>query len=222
MKKVLIIGLFFFALMHSKVHAQELEVKGKVTAYNKIPINKADISIKGSDAKIMTDSLGLFSLKCNRKAKIVVEANGFYKQTLDLKDLKDSLRVNLVFKGGKKNIQIATGYGHIDEDKLTHAMSHLKSENIKYTSYSNILEMIQGRVTGVSIVNDKIYIRGKNTMSGDDVALTVVDGVVVNWYQFINIDPSTVESINVLKGSGAAMYGSRAMNGVVVVTTKKK
>ena len=204
----------------SDIFSQENVLKGRVMAFEDIPLKNVEVKVKSTGKVVKTDSTGRFSVSCKNKDKLFFIAKGFVQQRKKIENTKDSIIVNMVFKGGEKNIKIATGYNYIDKDKLTYAISHLSEKNIVNTSYSNILEMIQSRTSGVTVTNNNIYIRGKNTMTGNDAALLVVDGYVVNWNFFKNIDPQTVKSINILKGSAGSVYGSRGMNGVVVVTTK--
>ncbi len=219
--KVILFLVFLFTTVQYSF-SQERKVVGKVVAFEMIPLRDVKVKVKSSGEIIKSDSAGLFSVSCKDKDKLTFDANGFTIQKINVKEKSDSLIVNMIFRGGEKNIEVATGFNHIDKDKLTYAIAHLSGKNIKTTSYSNILEMIQSRVPGVTVTNSNIYIRGKNTMTGNDAALLVVDGYVISWNEFKNIDPHIVKSIDVLKGSAGSLYGSRGMNGVVVVTTKKK
>ncbi len=222
MKRIKIISVLFFLFVVQFASSQERIVVGKVVAFEMIPLRDVKVKVKSSGEIVKSDSTGLFSVSCKDKDKITFSANGFTTQKISVKEKSDSIIVNLIFRGGDKNITVATGFNHIEKDKLTYAIAHLSDKNIKATSYSNILEMIKSRAPGVTVTNNNIYIRGKNTMTGNDAALLVVDGVVVSWNEFKNVDPHIVKSIDVLKGTAGSLYGSRGMNGVVVVTIKKK
>ena len=202
---------------------QERVIKGKVTTFRTIPLNNTLITVKNRDKEILTDSLGFFTFTCNEKEKITISAHGFFPEKIRLADFAadDSINVDLRFKKGKKNYKYATGYGHISEEQLSHAIDHLES-GPDYSNYSNILEILEGRVSGVSIGVNSINIRGTTTLNGGPVpALLVVDGTIVAFSVFSNIPPAQVKSIDVLKGASAsARYGSRGMGGVVVVTSK--
>jgi TonB-dependent SusC/RagA subfamily outer membrane receptor len=202
---------------------QERVFKGKVTSFRAIPLNKALITIKSLDKEILTDSTGLFTFTCDEKEKITISAQGFFPQKIKLADFaaKDSVNVDLRYKKGKKNFEYATGYGHISEERLSYAIEHLDS-GPDFSNYNNILEILEGRVSGVSIGANSINIRGTTTLNEGPVpALLVVDGTIVDYPVFTNIPPAQVKSIDVLKGASAsARYGSRGMGGVIVVTTK--
>ncbi len=206
------------------LNAQERIVVGKISTFNTFGINSASIIIGSSGNETFTDSMGYFSVLCNPDDKLTFAANGFFTEKINLKDFNetDSVNVDLKLKKGKKNITYATGYGHIDEKRLSYAIEHFGTQP-DYSSYRNILEILEGRVSGVILKENGISIRGTNTLNGDTDALLVVDGTVVGFYVFQNIPPVQVKSINILKGAAAsARYGSRGMGGVVIVETKTK
>ena len=96
----------------------------------------------------------------------------------------------------------------------------MNSQEINYSNYNNIYDIIRGRFTGVEVRGDDIIIRGGTSVLGSDAALLVLDGLIVDSGTFRSISTIDVSSINVLKGSDATIYGSRGANGVVIVTTK--
>ncbi len=221
MKSITSLIIFLGAmLIFSLANAQTIDVIGKVLAFKTYPVKKAEISLKGSKDVVYTDSLGVFKITCKEKDKLHVWANGFYSQVVEPRKFKDSVLVNLVFKNGGENIKIATGYNHIDADKLTYGIKHLGYENSKYEFYANIFEMLKSKVPGVSVIGETISVR-KSTY-GDSTPLIVLDGFVIGFDVFRYIDPTTVKSIDVLSdAASSARYGSRGMNGVIVITSKK-
>ncbi len=215
--------LFFSILFQVNVHAQERTIEGKVTTYEQYPLHKVTVTAKRSGNEVLTDTTGYYSLVCDENDKLVFEANGFFNERVRLKNVEpgDSVNLNMRLKNGDKNFEVATGYGHIEEEKLTHAIQHFESEKNDYSNYDSILDIVEGRISGVSVAYDGIKVRGTNTMGGEDSALLVVDGSVVSFSVFQNIPPSQVKSIDVLKGASAsARYGSRGMGGVILVKTK--
>ncbi len=204
--------------------AQERTVVGKITTFGVFGINKATVTNVTSGFETTSDSMGFYSITCNPNEKLLFSANGFFSEKVNLNDFSetDSINVNLKLKKGKKNISYATGYGHIDEKRLSYAIEHFGSQP-DYSSYRSILEILEGRVSGVTIKNNGISIRGSNTLNGDTDALLIVDGTVVSFPVFVNIAPVQVKTIDVLKGAAAsARYGSRGMGGVIIVETKSK
>jgi len=218
----MMILVLFIGLLSRGVAAQNTEVIGKVTAFKKIPVFNADVLIKNSKKSVRTDSLGFFRIECQNKAKLSISANGFYKQNVVVNLEEDTLRINLVLKDGAKNQKIATGYGHISKDQMSYAISNLPDENIKYEFYATIFDMLKSKASGVTVSGNNVTIRGVNTIGGVESPLFVVDGFVVDYMFFKNINPQDVKTISVLKDAAAsARYGSRGMHGVIVITMKK-
>jgi TonB-dependent SusC/RagA subfamily outer membrane receptor len=216
-----ILMVFFLALAF-QTSAQQKRIVGRVTTFGSYGLNKVVIKAKSSDKEIVTDANGYYNIDCQLGDKLIFEASGFIKQTVNLKKIDaDSVNVDLKLKDGDKNFKMATGYGYIDEDKLSYAIQHFESNN-DFSNYASVLDIIQGRLTGVSVGTDAITIRGKNTYAADP-ALIVVDGNIVNISYLKNMPTSQVKSVDVLKSASAsARYGSRGMNGVIVIQTKSK
>lgn len=212
-------ALFFS--MNLQVHAQEVKISGRITAFNTYGLNQVAISVKGSGATNISDSLGYFTIKCMPDDKLIYEAKGFHKKTIKLRkvDVSDSLNINLELRDMEKSLEMATGYGHIEKDNLTHAIEKAETTN-DYSEYASILDIIKGRVSGVHITGNSITIRGNDTYN-DGEPLIVVDGAVMDFISLNNISTSQVKSVDVLKGASAsARYGSRGMQGVIVIRTK--
>lgn len=220
---ILLLSICLSFFLGKAGYTQERVIKGKVTTFHTIPLNNTLITVKSQDKEILTDSTGSFTFTCDEKEKITISAHGFFLKKIRLADFAtdDSINVDLRFKKGKKNYEYATGYGHISEEQLSHAIEHMES-GPDFSNYNNILEIMEGRFSGVSIGVSSINIRGTATINGGPVpALLVVDGTIIEFSVFSNIPPEQVKSIDVLKGASAsARYGSRGMGGVVVVTTK--
>lgn len=122
-----------------------------------------------------------------------------------------------LYNPGDENINI--GYGSVSKDDNNAAVSSLKIS--KTTSYSDIYQYIQGKIPGVTVVGNKIRIRGIQSNSENLYALIVVDGVPVE--DVSGLDPNVVESVDVLKdASSASIYGNKAANGVVLITTRRQ
>ena len=214
--------LFSFVLFISfQLKAQQREVEGRVTTFEDYALDNVAVTAKKSGAEATTDSTGYYKILCNEKDKLVFEANGFFKERVNLKRVEsgDSVNVNLKLRNGDENIQVATGYNHIDKDKLTHAIQTVKSDN-DFSNYDSVLDIIDDKFTGLRMGG--IAPRGRNTF-GNDSPLLVVDGTTVEVDYIKNIPTTQVKSINLLKGASAsARYGSRGMNGVIVIETKSK
>jgi TonB-dependent SusC/RagA subfamily outer membrane receptor len=110
------------------------------------------------------------------------------------------------------------GYGEVKKKQVTNQIGKIDGTNKKYASYRSIYEMIQREVAGVKVSGNSIIIQDSKNLQGSIPPLLIVDGVYVD--SFDGIQPSTVSSIEVLKGSAAAIYGSRGYGGVVIIKTK--
>jgi len=219
MKTLLIIATAL--LITSTVYGQNTVVNGKLTAYNSFPVMNVEISSKKAKATTVSDSLGNFSIVCLEKDVIQVKAKTFQAVNVKVNKQTDSLKINLVFIDTKKNRELAVNSGFMTERNLNYAISNLAEQNNDYCKYSDIYALLRA-VGGSSIEvsnSGRITIRGGNTsFSGADEALIVVDGQPTSNIEWIR--PCIVRSINILKGSEGAIYGSRGGNGVVVITTK--
>lgn len=219
MKALWLIVIMFFVCACNLV-AQEIMVKGYVTTFDSIPLINAEVKAIKSKSVVYTDSLGNFTINCQTKDKLKISANGFAAQKIKVFEDTRVVRVDLKFKPSPKSSEVAIGYGHIkDADKLN-SIASLHNKGSNFSQYANIFDLIRGQVPGVQIANDELIIRGQNTINGSGAALIVVDNSIIDASDLILISPVDVKSINVLKDSAAAIYGSRGANGVVIIELK--
>jgi len=101
------------------------------------------------------------------------------------------------------------------------AVANLNNDDIDFSQYTNMYELIQGRFAGVQVMNGEIIIRGVNSINSSSAALIVVDGVPSDNSILATLPPVQVKSIDILKDGSAAIYGARGSNGVVLIETKK-
>lgn len=222
MSKVYIrfISTVVFSLLAFKSVGQEKLIKGNVTTFDSIPLNKVEVVVSSSKLKVFTDSIGGFEIKCLLKDKIKVSAKGFSSKKIKIKDENEILHVNLELKSGSKNREIAVGYGHVKDDKRLTAIANLNNDDLDFSDFTNMYDLIERTSVGVQIINKEIIIRGATSVNGTNAALIVIDGVPSNERALDNLNPGNVKSISVLKGVAASVYGSRAAGGVVVILTK--
>ncbi len=218
-KRITLAVLFSFLVPFS-MNAQKRVVHGKIIAFNKIPIEKAEIKVKKTKTTVLSDSLGLFTIECQVKDRLSIKAAGFKTKWVKVKNQADSLIVNLKFGGSEKDIEEATGNGHIEKKKLIYAIDYLDAELFSDYGYTDVIEMIGGKFPGLRIVNNEIIIRGRSSFSGSNAALIVIDGMITDMNNLKSLPVTDVKSIKILKGGQAAIYGSRGSNGVVMITTK--
>lgn len=217
-KTLPLLAVLFFALISN---AQERIVHGVVTTFDSIPLIDAEVQVRSTKQTVLTDTLGRFSAAVNPGDRLKVTAAGFFNQRVKLEEKTKFAAINLKLKPGDKAREYAIGYGHVsDRDKLN-ALATLNSDDLDFSQYSNIYDLIKGRFAGVQVVNGEIIIRGINSINSSSAALIIVDGVPVDGNALSSIPPVQVKSINVIKDGSSAIYGSRGANGVVLIETKR-
>lgn len=203
-------------------------VKGVVTDEAGEPVIGASVVVEGSTTGVVTDVNGQFSLpNVKNGATLVVSYIGYQKQRIKVTDNRE-LTLKLMPDNQSLDEVIVVGYGVVKKSDLTGSVGSVKSADIAGKGSTSVMESLQGRMAGVNITQSSsragdgfnIQIRGKSSMNEDSKPLYVIDGVVCDNMDFLN--PMDIEKVDVLKdASSTAIYGSRATNGVVMITTKK-
>lgn len=215
-------SIIFLLLITNYSYSQERVVVGNVTVFEKIPLVAGEVKVQSSKATVLTDSVGFFRITCLPKDKIRISANGFISKKIKLDKKTDTISVNLKFKPSEKNIDVALGYGHIREEDKTFAVTSIKNRGtLKFAQYSNMIDLIIDSSPLVRVSNGGIVVREEGSLLGSNSALILLNGSEVNLTQLNAIQPLDVKSVDILKGAGAAIYGARGANGVIIVTTKK-
>ena len=148
-------GVFFAILVIfclSSLSAQEKIIHGTVTTFDSIPLIGAGVRVQSSKQVVLTDTLGNFSVGCNHKDKLKVTAAGFYVQNVKLKSNIKFAAINLKLKPGAKSREHAIGYGHVSDAEKLNAVASINKNDIDFSQYSNMLELINGRFAVVQVV----------------------------------------------------------------------
>lgn len=214
-----IITVLAGVFISSFVLAQNKVVHGKLTAFNTYPIQNVEVTAKKAKTSVMSDSLGQFSIVCFENDVIRIRPKTFKPVNKKIKSDTDSLIINLLFIDTKSNRELSVGYGYINEEDLIYAATHLEQKNNDFCNYANIFDLIKGRFSGVTVSGNNVYIRGSGSFSGQIRALYILNGVETSSIDWIS--PCQIKSIDILKDSNAAIYGTRAGNGVVIINTNK-
>lgn len=204
----------------------EITVTGRVTDEQNNPIPGANVIIKGTTLGTSTDSDGKFSIVVpDENAVLVVTFIGYLSTEVPV---GAQTEINIVLKPDVKQLSeiVVVGYGTQKRASVTGAISSVSSEEIRVQPVVSISQALQGRVPGVTVINNGapgeapiIRVRGVGTIN-NATPLFVVDGFPTSDINSFN--PKDIESVDVLKdASAAAIYGSRAANGVVLITTKR-
>lgn len=236
--------LTFLLLAASTVAMAQRTISGKVSDSNGQPLSGATVLVKGSKTSVMTGNDGSFSILADDKAVLVISSIGFLSREVNATDAA-SVQLNTDTKDLGEVVVTALGIRK-EKKKLGYALQEVKGEDLTVARESNVVNQLAGKVAGVTVVGSnsgiggsaRVSIRGERSVDiNKNQPLYVVDGVPIsnsisggsgrgnqevdfgNGASFIN--PDDVESMSVLKGpAAAALYGSRAANGVILIKTK--
>lgn len=230
---------------------KEMEIRGVVKDKNGDPLPGVTVLVGGTTLGTATDGKGEFLLKVPEQESVALHFSFVGMKTRELVFKKGQQPLTVVMEEDSESIEeiVVTGYQQIEKRNLTSSVVTVKTSELQTIGASSIEQMLQGVVPGLSVVNTsaspgaapKIRIRGTATIAGNADPLWVLDGVilensvpvtaadlnspdVMNMFNSVigGINPNDIESITVLKDASAtAIYGTRAANGVIVVTTKK-
>ncbi len=247
MKKVItyLVPLLFLCMWGGFAFAQQRVVSGTVTDNTGNPVPGVTVQVKGSKTTTAADTQGKFKISVPSVNSVLVFTSvGF--QPKEQVVGSGNLSVTLFNEAGQLNEVVVTGFGtRTNTKKLAYAIQEVKGEDLARAGSVNVINSLQGKVSGVMInqgaggpsSSSRIRIRGNSNISGGTMPLFVIDGVLIqpgatgadSWgdnrdfgNQLKNLNPDDYETMTVLKGSAAsALYGSQALNGVILITTKK-
>lgn len=224
------------------VNAQQTKIIGKVTGPGNVPVPGVTVLIKGNTTKgTATDLNGNYTIQAAADATLTFSAVGYIKQETPVGG-RSIINITLVEDNKQLGELVVTALGvKKEKKKLGYSVTELKGEELAVTNEINPVNALQGKVAGVQIDqgagglfgSTKILIRGNSTLGNNNQPIFVIDGVIMDNNTFSgtgrdfgndlkNLNMEDFESVSVLKGSAAAaLYGSRAINGVILITTKK-
>lgn len=220
-KKILFL---FLAVFSVTVYAQNVTITGTVTDVNQEPLIGVNVVVKGSTTGAITDFDGNFSLSGEKGSTLIFSYIGMLTQEVVYKG--SPMRV--VLKDDSKALEevVVIGYQTVKKSDLTGAVAVVDTKEMKKSAAGTLVSQMQGLATGVNVrssgragEDSSIEIRGVGSLSNNS-PLWVIDGMITD--PGVDFNPADAESIQILKdASAAAIYGSRAANGVIIVTTKK-
>lgn len=206
--------------------AQGVTVKGTILDENKEPLIGATVQVKGETTGAAADLDGNFTLKAKKNATLVVSYIGYLTQEVRLQG-KTQVTIQLIPDSKTLDEVVVVGYGTMKKSDLTGSVASVAAKDIEGYQTSSVAGALGGQIAGVQITSTdgtpgagfNISIRGVGTLTGDASPLYIVDGFEVSDIDYLS--NSDIESIEVLKdASSSAIYGARAANGVVLITTK--
>ena len=232
--------LFTFLLPLLSVLAQTRTITGKVTDDNGRPIVNATVLIKETGAGTSTDVGGNFSIQTDTRSKtLVISYIGMASQEITIGN-RTTINTTLKQEGRSMDEVVVVAYGTQVKKKVTGAISRVNGRDLENKPFTSVDQMLQGKVPGLLSTSptgqpggiQQIRIRGIGSVTAGAAPLYVIDGVPVNSGDFsrlnntsnalAGLNPNDIESVSVLKdAASASIYGSRAANGVILITTKQ-
>ena len=221
-------SLLLTLLVMTGAYAQDVTVKGKVNDEQGQGLPGVSVLVKGTSAGTVTDVEGNYTVNAPGTATLVFSFIGYMTQEIPLGN-KTSLDVKMATDTKALDEVVVVGYGTAKKATLTGSVTAVKGAELQKAPSTNLSNTLGGRLPGVSAVQSSgepgydgsaIRIRGTNSL-GNSNALIVVDGVPNRSGGLDRLNPADIESISVLKDAAAAIYGSRAGNGVILITTKR-
>ncbi|MFC3198877.1 SusC/RagA family TonB-linked outer membrane protein [Parapedobacter deserti] len=223
--------LIFVLLSTSAVFGQDVQtftVSGRVThSETGEPIMGVSVQVKGESSSTQTNERGEYRIDAARNAILVFRFIGFQEKEVEV--TSSSMNVTLDEEVSHLDEVVVVGYNTVKKSDLTGAVSSISAEQVRRMPVTNALQAMQGMVAGVDITSNErpgemgsVLVRGVRSLSASNSPLYVVDGIPLNAGGIEALNPSDIESIDVLKDASAtAIFGSRGANGVIMVTTKR-
>ena len=202
---------------------------GRVTDENGAGLPGASVLEKGTQTGTVTDATGNFGLSVSDgAATLVVSSVGYISQEISIGN-QSVVNVSLAVDVKSLDEVVVVSYGTVKRSNLTEAVGIVDMKEARKVQSASVVDQIQGRVAGVTVASvsgapgatASIKIRGSSTFSGNDGPIYIIDGVIIG-SAAADFNPNDIESVTILKDAAAtALYGSRGMNGAVVITTKR-
>jgi TonB-linked SusC/RagA family outer membrane protein len=218
----------FITMLCTAATFGQITVKGTVKDKAAVPIPGANLIVKGTSTTAATDFDGKFSISVpNKNAQIEFSFVGFSSKTIQV---GDKTQLDVVLEEASQSLDeiVVVGYAAVKKSDVTSSISSVKGKELQTMTVGNVTESLQGKVAGVQVTGQggpgaqpRVLIRGISTVNLSTDPLYVVDGIPMG--TSINfLSNNEIESMEVLKdASASAIYGSRASNGVILITTKK-
>lgn len=216
-------------IQETNLPQEHKEVKGVVRDEAGQLMPGVSVVVKGTLVGTATDADGNFSLSVPENTTLVFSFIGYQSQEVAVAAKKE-ITVALKPDVAKLDEVVVVGYGTTKVKDLTGAVSSVGAKELEKTSLPNVAAILQGKAAGVLVSPGaskpgepvKIRVRGSTSLEGTNEPLYVVDGVPVEQSDMVSLNPNDIESMDILKdASAAAIYGSRAANGVIIITTKR-
>lgn len=220
-----------FTIMLSAIaFAQEITVKGIITDEKGVPILGVNITEKGTSKGVVSDFDGRYEIRIPYSATLVYSYIGFIKQEIQVSG-KSTINIKMSENLETLDEVVLIGYGEARRKEITSSIVTVSGDDLQKTVSGNPAQALQGKASGVQVISSggapgaapEIIIRGITTFNNDKSPLIVVDGVMLPSGTNLNfLNPDDIKDFQILKdASASAIYGSRASNGVILISTKR-
>jgi TonB-linked SusC/RagA family outer membrane protein len=211
---------FLFLLMCNSAFAQTKTITG-IVSDNAGPLPGVSVSIKGTTTGIVTDVNGKYSLNVASGQTLLFSFLGYTPQEVVI-NTQQTLNIKMAQSSSSLNEVVVVGYGTQKKVTVTGSVASVSASEIVNTKNENVLNSLTGKVAGLRVVQNSAEpgsFDNSISIRGFDPPLVIIDGVPRD--NITRLDPNDIESVSVLKDASAAIYGVRAANGVILVTTKR-
>ncbi len=224
---LLLLLSFQVGISYSQKSLKKITVSGYVKDGTDTPVANAIIIVDGEKTAFFTNDKGFYKARINQGSSsigVLTQTSGKVEEPINGRGRIDfrfegSVPIQVTGKADPEDEAVDMGLRTAKKKSLTSPVDVVDGTKSKYASYDNIYDMIKNEVPGVMVSGNSIRIRTATSINASNEPLFVVDGVPVNTID--NIVPQMVKSIQVLKGSSAAIYGMRGSNGVIVISLLK-
>lgn len=239
-KKIFIVSLLAL-LINSTAFAQNIKITGKVTDAQGEPLIGATVKVDGGNTATLADIDGQFAIEASKSQKLIISYIGYYPKIVSLNNGNNQ---TIILDPNSKEVDevVVVGYGVQKRSDIATAVSSVNVEDLAKSGSSQILQSLQGKVSGVQVMssdgslsgNMQFRVRGVNSITGGTQPLFVIDGVPmpvqpissttenISNNPMLGLNPNDIAAIEILKdAAAAAIYGAKGSNGVVLITTKK-
>lgn len=228
MRKLLLAGIML--VLGSYAYAQNVNVTGKVTADDGSVLPGVSVVVKGTNLGVQTDAGGIYKISAKKGASLLFSFIGFESQTVVIGN-STTVDITLKSDAAQLNEVVVTAQGiRKNLREVGYAYSRVSTEDVTVGRSPQLAQALSGKVTGLAVYNVnnsvdpqvKVVLRGFRSLTGNNEALIVVDGIQTTSTILAMINPNDIDNISILKGGQAAtLYGSAGINGALVITTKK-
>lgn len=233
-KRIYVNRIYFLLialLLSTVVFAQQVTVKGKVTdKENGDPLPGVSVLVKGAVKGTVTDVNGSYHLDVPPNATLIFTFIGYLKEEIIVSN-QDVINIQLAQDIKSLGEVIVIGYGEAYKKEITGSIATVKGEDLQKMTVGNSADALQGRAAGIQVISNggapgaapEILIRGVTSFNNDKSPLIVLDGIMLPTGTNLNfLNPQDIQDFQILKdASASAIYGSRASNGVILITSKR-